>query len=188
VTRALRLAIVLGAAAVLAGSAVPQRALAAGEAADAQSAEPTWDRPATIRAAAERLGVLHRTKGAKAAYELIENCYKTHSLAETYGEGFEICIAQDYLETRTLMLVYSRMPPEALQKMGVPSPQELADGMGARIAAAFRQYNKDQAYADGLKRMVDDYGVPVFLSLVFPDAAKSIGEKEKQLQEKRKPQ
>jgi hypothetical protein len=86
------------------------------------------------------------------------------------------------------MLVYSRMPPEALQKMGVPSPQELSDGMGARIAAAFRQYNKDQAYADGLKRMVDDYGVPVFLSLVFPDAAKSIGEKEKQLQEKRKPQ
>ena len=61
----------------------------------------TWDQAASIRGAAERIGRVHRARGATAAYELIENCYKTHSLASTYGEGFESCIAQDYLETRT---------------------------------------------------------------------------------------
>jgi len=174
---------------VVAATAVPEPVLAAGESGDATQAEqPAWDRPASIRGAAERLGYLHRARGAKAAYELIENCYKTHSLAEHYGEGFETCIAQDYLETRTLMLVYARLPPETLAKLGVPSPHELSAGMGARIAAAFRQYNKDQAYADELKRLVDQYGVPVFLSIVFPEAAKAIEHKEMQREEKQKPQ
>lgn len=138
---------------------------------------PSWDQAASIRAAAERIGRLHRARGASAAYELVENCYKTHSLASAYGEGFEACIVQDYLETSTLIRVYSRMSPEALQKAGVPSPRQLADSMGQRISMAFGQYQKPQAYADRLKALVDEHGLPVFLSIVFPEAAGAIEQK-----------
>jgi hypothetical protein len=137
----------------------------------------TWDQASSIRGAAERIGRVHRARGAKAAYELVENCYKTHSLASTYGEGFESCIAQDYLETRTLIQVYSRMSPEMLKQSGVPSPQQLADGMGHRISTAFTHYKKSQAYADEVKRLVDLHGLPVFLALVFPEAAQEIENK-----------
>jgi hypothetical protein len=146
--------------------------------ADAEKSEPaTWDQAASIRGAAERLGRVHRARGAKAAYELIDNCYRTHSLASTYGEGFESCIAQDYLETRTLIQVYSRMPPEALKQHGVPSPNELAESMGRRVSAAFHQYKKSQAYADEMRSLVDKHGLPVFLAIVFPEAVKAMGDK-----------
>lgn len=140
----------------------------------------TWDQAASIRGAAERIGRAHRARGATAAYELIENCYKTHSLASTYGEGFKSCIAQDYLETRTLIQVYSRMPPEALKQSGVPSPQQLADSMGHRISTAFTHYKKSQAYADEVKRLVDQHGLPIFLAIVFPEAAQEIENKRAQ--------
>lgn len=144
---------------------------------ESASEAATWDQAASIRGAAERLGRLHRARGAKAAYELIDNCYRTHSLASTYTEGFETCIAQDYLETRTLMQVYARMPPDALQKLGVPSPQQLAESMGRRVSAAFHQYKKSQAYADQVRALIDQHGMPVFLSIVFPEAVKAIEEK-----------
>jgi hypothetical protein len=163
-------------------------AVAAGDGAEAKAedAPPAWDQAKSIRGAAERLARLHRARGAKAAYELIDNCYRTHSLASTYGEGFESCIAQDYLETRTLIQVYSRMPPEMLQKAGVPSPQQLADSMGQRISMAFTQYKKSQAYADEVRRLVDTHGLPVFLAIVFPEAVREI--EEKNSKEKKRPQ
>jgi hypothetical protein len=146
----------------------------------ATSEAATWDQAASIRGAAERLGRLHRARGAKAAYELVDNCYRTHSLASTYGEGFESCIAQDYLETRTLIQVYSRMPPETLQKLGVPSPHELAESMGRRVSAAFHQYRKSQAYADEVRNLVDRHGLPVFLAIVFPEAVKAMDKNSKE--------
>jgi hypothetical protein len=166
-------AVTIAAALAAAGVSVAPAAGGTPEASEAA----TWDQVASIRGAAERIGRLHRARGAKAAYELIENCYKTHSLASTYGEGFEACIAQDYLETRTLIQVYSRMPPETLQKLGVPSPQVLAESMGQRISMAFGQYQKSQAYADNVKRLVDEHGLPVFLSIVFPEAVKALEDK-----------
>lgn len=170
----LRSAVATLAAGALA-AAVGGAAWATGEAAGIDPSEAaTWDQVASIRGAAERLGRLHRAKGAKAAYELIDNCYRTHSLASTYGEGFEACIAQDYLETRTLIQVYSRMPPEVLGNHGIPSPQMLAESMGRRISMAFNQYGKSQAYADNVKRLVDEHGLPVFLAIVFPEAVKAL--------------
>ena len=146
----------------------------------------TWDQAASIRGAAERLGRLHRAKGANAAYQLIDNCYKTHSLASQYGEGFETCIAQDYLETRTLIQVYSRMPPEALRQSGVPSPAELAESMGKRISLAFMKYGKSQAYADEVKRLVDQHGMPVFFAIVFPEATRAVEQKKSKEKSERK--
>jgi cell pole-organizing protein PopZ len=131
---------------------------------------PTWDRVSSIKGAAERLAYLHRARGAKAAYELIDNCYRTHSLAENYGEGFETCITQDYLETKILSQVYARLPPDQLQKLGAPSPAMLAEAMGRRITAAFLQYKMPISYAEELKVLVDTHGLPVFLAIVFPEA------------------
>jgi len=173
-------AAVIAAAFAATGASVIWAAGGAPEAnpADANVSETaTWDQVASIRGAAERLGRLHRARGAKAAYELVENCYKTHSLASTYNEGFEACIAQDYLETRTLIQVYSRMPPDALEKLGVPSPHMLAESMGQRVSMAFGQYKKSQAYADNVKKLVDEHGLPVFLAIVFPEAVRAIEQK-----------
>lgn len=172
------LAVVATLAAVLFGAGWDAARAGEGAAADAgkataetESVTPEWDQVATIRGAAERLGRLHRAQGAKAAFDLIDACYRTHGLSSTYGEGFEICIVQDYIETRTLMKVYARMPPEVLEKMGVPSPDQLARSMQTRVANAFGQYGKSQAYADNLRQLVDEHGAPVFLSHIFPEAA-----------------
>lgn len=166
--------------AVLTAALMCVAAIAAPARGETEAAAPdaaTWDQVASIKGAAERLGRLHRARGAKAAYELIENCYRTHTLSSTYGEGFETCIVQDYLETRTLIQVYSRMPPDALQKAGVPTPHMLAENMGQRVSQAFGQYNKSQAYADNVRKLTDEHGLPVFLAIVFPEAVRAIEQK-----------
>ena len=138
---------------------------------------PTWDQAANIKNAAERLGKLHRVRGAKAAYEFIDACYRTHSLASNYSEPFEACIAQDYLETDMLAQLYSRMPPEMLAKAGAPSPQALADSMGRRVIAALKQYKMTAAYGQSLEKLVHEHGTPVFLANVFPEAVKELQDK-----------
>jgi hypothetical protein len=73
-----------------------------------------------------------------------------------------------------LAQVYSRMPPDALSKMGAPTPAALADAMGRRVVAALAQYKMPAEYGDGLKKLVDEHGVPVFLQVVFPEAIKEL--------------
>src|SRR5437868_3159590 len=102
--------------------------------------KPDWDQSANIKDAAQRIAEIQRTQGATKAFNYIEDCYKTHSLSSEYTKAFEGCIAQDYLETQILSLVYSRLPPETLKKMGAPEPKLLAQSMGQRITAAFATY------------------------------------------------
>ncbi len=135
----------------------------------------TWDQAANIRDAAERIAKLQRTQGAQAAVNFIDACYRTHSLAETYTAPFEGCIAQDYLLTKTLAQIYSRLPPEAREKIKAPSPDALAQAMGRRVVAAFSRYKVSATDAEAFKKLVDVYGAPIFLSIVFPDAAKEKG-------------
>lgn len=131
----------------------------------------TWDQPANIRDAAERIAKIQRGKGADAAIKFIDACYRTHSLAERYSAAFESCIAQDYLETNLLAKIYSRLPAETLKKLGAPSAEALGTAMGRRIAAAFAQYKVPAKAASDFKDLVDLHGVPVFLKIVFPNAA-----------------
>jgi hypothetical protein len=135
---------------------------------------PKWDQVANIRDAAERLGRLHRARGAKAAYEFIDACYRTHSLAEAYGQAFESCIAQDFLETTVLAQLYTRMPPDTLRKLGAPTPQVLTQAMGRRVGAAFAQYNIPAEYGQDLKKLVDEHGLPVFIGIVFPQVVNDL--------------
>src|SRR5262249_39364288 len=87
---------------------------AAGGGAHAAAEVPDWDQAANIKDAALRLAEMQRTQGATRAFEFINACYKTHSLSSNYTKAFEACIAQDYLETQVLALIYSRMPAETL--------------------------------------------------------------------------
>jgi hypothetical protein len=77
----------------------------------AAAEKPDWDQVANIKDAATRLAQMQRRQGAKRAFAFIDACYRTHSLSSKYTKAFEACIAQDYLETQVLAMIYSRLQP-----------------------------------------------------------------------------
>lgn len=127
-----------------------------------------WDQVENIKDAATRLAQIQRTQGATQAFAFIDACYRTHSLSSAYTKAFEACIAQDYLETQILTLIYSRMPPETLKRMRAPSPEMLAGTMARRVGAAFAQYNISKEQIAEFKRNVDEQGFPLFFKTLFP--------------------
>lgn len=129
-----------------------------------------WDQVENIKDAATRLAQIQRTQGATQAFAFIDACYRTHSLSSAYTKAFEACIAQDYLETQILTLIYSRMPPETLKRMRAPSPEMLAGTMARRVGAAFAQYNISKERIAEFKRNVDEQGFPLFFKTLFPDS------------------
>jgi hypothetical protein len=132
--------------------------------------DPKWDQVENIKEAATRLAQMQRTQGATKAYVFIDACYRTHSLSTDYTKAFEACIAQDYLETQILALIYSRMSPDALKRMGAPTPDMLAQSMGRRVGAAFAKYKIPAEKIAAFKRNVDEHGFPLFFQSLFPDA------------------
>lgn len=146
---------------------------------------PDWDQVANIKEAAQRLAQMQRTQGATRAFAFIDACYRTHRLSSKYTRAFEACIAQDYLETQILALIYSRLPPETLKRIGAPTPDVLAQTMGERVAQAFATYDVPAARAEAFKKLVDEHGFPVFFKTLFPDA-KVPFRKDRLLPEKKK--
>jgi hypothetical protein len=132
--------------------------------------DPDWDQVANIKEAATRLAQIQRTQGASKAFTFIDACYRTHSLSSAYTKAFEACIAQDYMETQILTLIYSRMKPDDLKRMGAPSPAMLATTMSRRVGAAFGQYKIPPERIAEFKRTVDEHGFPLFFKTLFPDA------------------
>lgn len=130
-----------------------------------------WDRAANIESAAKRLSELHRAKGSEFVLKFLNDCYLTHTIASKYTEGLEACIAQDYIHTQALVVVYSRLPKEAYEKLKAPTPHLLADSMGRRIATAFTKYKVSVAEAEAFKKLVDKHGLPIFFASVFPRAS-----------------
>jgi len=130
--------------------------------------KPDWDQVANIKDAAVRIAEMQRTQGATRAFAFIDDCYKTHSLSSEYTKAFEACIAQDYLETQILALVYSRLPPETLDRLGAPKPQQLAQSMGQRVTAAFATYKVPVVRVEAFKKIVDEHGFPIFFKALFP--------------------
>lgn len=131
-------------------------------------AKPDWDQVANIKEAAQHIAKLQKTQGAEKAYAFIDACYRTHGLASNYSRPFEACIAQDYMLTQGLALVYSRLPPEALKRMRTVTAADLAQAMGRRLVSAFKQYKIPIKEAEAFKTLVDKYGFPLFAELVFP--------------------
>ena len=128
--------------------------------------DPDWDQVANIKDAATRLAQIQRTQGATKAFAFIDACYRTHSLSSAYTKAFEACIAQDYMETQILTLIYSRMEPEDLKRMGLRRRQMLATTMSRRVGAAFAPV-QDSARAH---RRVQARGRRAWLPAVLQDA------------------
>jgi len=131
--------------------------------------DPDWDQVENIKEAATHLARIQQAQGATAAFNFIDACYRTHKLSSSYTRPFEACIAQDYLETQVLTLIYSRMPPEALQRMGAPSPERLVASMTHRVGAAFAQYNVSKERIAQFKRNIDEHGFPLLMRTLFPE-------------------
>jgi hypothetical protein len=131
-------------------------------------AKESWDHVANIKDAAKRLAVLHEREGSVGVLKFLDACYRTQMLASEYSQGLESCMAQDYMHTRVLAKIYAAIPEDERAKMGVPSPEAIADGMGKRFVAAFSQYKISTKQAEAFKKMVDKNGLPLFVKSVFP--------------------
>lgn len=131
-------------------------------------AKAEWNQVANVKDAAKRLGVLHRQQGAEAALKFLEACYKTHMLAEKYTQGLEACMAQDYMLSQVLAVIYSRVPEDKLKDMKAPTADVIARSMRGRFQTIFQQYKFTQEQADSLRKAVDEYGMPIFVKTVFP--------------------
>ena len=142
--------------------------LAAASSAHAAPHAYDWDRVANIKVAAKQIGEIQAAQGADKAFEFINNCYKTHSLAASYSKYFEGCIAQDLMLMEALAAIYSRLPASSLSKTGAPSVEQLQRALNQRIAGAYATYDMPPTEVRDLKKIVDTHGMPVFLKIVFP--------------------
>ena len=139
-----------------------------GMGANAVAAPGNWDHEANVKDAATRLVILHRRQGSDAVMKFLDACYRTHSLASEFTQGLEACMAQDYMHTRALTLIYSRLPAERMQNVGAPTAQGIAAALNARFVNYFTQYKVTVADADDFKKIVERVGVPIFFQGVFP--------------------
>ena len=151
------LRLILSAACVLAG-VLP--ATAAGDL--------SWDRIKNVQSAAAQIGEIQARQGVEQAFKFISACYKTHGLASAYSKAFEGCIAQDYMVSKTLMEIYSRVPSETLQRNGAPTAEQIDASFKQRASGAFALYKRTPEDALALRGVVEQHGVPLFLKTVFP--------------------
>lgn len=127
-----------------------------------------WDHKANITDAAKRLVILHRREGSTGVLKFLDACYRTHLLSSSYTAGLESCMAQDLMHAQVLAVVYSRLSPERIKQMGAPTPEVIAKSMNARVTSSFMQYKKTTKDGDEFKRLVNQFGMPIFMSGIFP--------------------
>lgn len=131
----------------------------------------SWDHAANIKDAAGRLAILHKREGTPGVLKFLDACYQTHLLANDFSQGLEACMAQDYMNTQLLAAISARVSDDERRRLGVPSPELFAQGMGRRFLAAFSQYKVTPADADQFRKLVDKHGYPAFLKAVLPEGA-----------------
>jgi hypothetical protein len=134
----------------------------------AHAARGDWDHAANIKDAASRLAVLHKREGSQGVLKFLDACYRTHLLASDYTKGLEACMAQDYMHTQVLAIIYSKLPEDERKKVGAPSPDIMAQGMNQRFVTSFMQYKVTVADGEDFKKLVDKHGFPVFIKAIFP--------------------
>jgi hypothetical protein len=121
-----------------AGGAVAALLLALSIASAPAVAKESWDHVANIKDAATRLAELHKRQGSQGVLKFLDACYRTQLLGSQFSQGLESCMAQDYMHSKVLAMIYARIPDAARMRMGTPSPEFIADSMKQRFDAAFR--------------------------------------------------
>lgn len=137
----------------------------------ALAAKPAWDQAANIKEAANHLAKLHRAQGSQGVLKFLDACYRTHTLASEFNRGLEACMAQDYMHSQVLAVIYAKVPREEREKAGAPSPEVISKTMGGRFASIFAQYSVSAEAAALLKERIEKHGFPIFIKAVFPKAA-----------------
>lgn len=145
-------------------------AVAAGSATAYAAVKADWDRAANIREAAQRLVGIQNERGALGTLKYIAACYQTHMIAEHYSKPLEACIAQDYMLSQTLALIYERLEPDKRKQMGAPEPEQIAQGLASRVGTALGHYKLSEADGEELRKLVETEGFPVFFKARFPKA------------------
>jgi hypothetical protein len=141
----------------------------------ALAAKPDWDRPANIKDAAERLALLHRTQGSPGVVKFLSACYRTHTLASAFSQGLESCMAQDFMHTQVLAMIYSKVPADVRAKQKAPSPEAISGAMDERFEQAKAQYHLSDEELIDFKKLIEKDGMPVFLKAVFTKAGEGDG-------------
>lgn len=131
----------------------------------------SWNQVANIKASAVKLAELQVAKGALGTFEFIANCYRTHELAEKFGASLQGCMVQDYIHSRITAAVYAKLPESERQRMGVPGPDDLVNGMLGRVGATMAKYKLTQADAEKFIADIDKHGIPAFTKARFPNTA-----------------
>jgi hypothetical protein len=131
-------------------------------------AKGTWDHVANIKDSAKRLAILHLREGSPGVLKFLDACYRTQMLSSEFTAGLESCMAQDYMHSQVLAKIYAKIPQADRVRMGVPAPEDIANGMGQRFVAAFAQYKISVKEAAAFKKLVDKDGLPIFVNAVFP--------------------
>jgi hypothetical protein len=72
------------------------------------------------------------------------------------------------MHSQVLARIYARIPQAERVRMGVPAPEDIANGMGQRFVAAFKQYNISTKEAEAFRKLVDKSGLPIFIKSAFP--------------------
>lgn len=137
-------------------------------AATATQANPVWDHAANITDAANRLVAMHRAQGTPGVIKFLDACYKTHSLASTFSAPLEACMTQDYVHSRVLAEIYTRLPEEARTRFNAPSAERITTSMNARFASIISQYAMSAEDADTLRQSIETHGLPIFLKSALP--------------------
>jgi hypothetical protein len=132
------------------------------------SDKESWDHVANIKETATRLVQLHKAQGSAGVLKFLDACYKTHLLADKFTQGLESCLAEDYMHTQVLTLVYARIPLAERQRLGTPSPEGIAGAMAERFTNAYAQYKKTDKDQEAFKKLVDKVGMPIFVNGIFP--------------------
>ena len=127
-----------------------------------------WDRIGNVETAALQIGEIQARQGVEQAFKFISACYKTHGLASAYSKAFEGCIAQDYMVSKALVQIYSRIPNETLKMNGAPTAEQIDESFKKRASGAFALYKRTPADALALRGVVEQHGLPVFFKTVFP--------------------
>lgn len=151
--------------------------LALPHAANAAPQKRDWSQVENVKDAAKRLGKMQTSQGADATLKFLEACYKTHMLAEKFTAGLEACMAQDYMLSQMLAVVYARVPQEQRDKMKAPAADVIAHSMRGRFQSIFAQYKFTQDEADNLKKAVDKHAMPIYIKAVFPKTDKKEDER-----------
>jgi len=134
-----------------------------------------WNRPAAIKDAASRLVKLHRREGSQGVLKFLDACYRTHMLATDYSKGLEGCLAQDYMHSKVLAMVYARVPEHDRDKSGAPTAEQIATSMSQRYSAAFAHYKLTLKDAERLRSLIETHGFPLFAEGVFPKQGRGGG-------------